>query len=65
MSEYHDRCRYWPHCDIHLGETRPRAFSPANRDEMRQLRAQGWRYTEIGAAFGTSYRVAAALVRAT
>lgn len=58
MSEAYLRCRYWPRCRIHLGQTPPRHFSPANRREMAELRSEGLPYADIAEMFGTSpYRV--------
>lgn len=37
MAERHDRCRFWPHCSIHLGMPRPKNLTDANYAEIREL----------------------------
>lgn len=63
MSERHDRCRFWPNCYVHLGETPPRHFSKENRMEMIELRRDGWAFQEkIAVAFGAHPGAVATIV---
>jgi hypothetical protein len=52
-AEKQSRCRFWPHCRVHLGFPRPPAFSDDNRTEMTELHGEGWKPDEIAAYFGT------------
>lgn len=71
--EINQRCRFWPHCEIHAGHPVDRsgrhggrpAFSDANITEMVELNlVDGWTYVEIAADFGTWPSVVGNIVRA-
>lgn len=62
MAEYHDRCRYYPHCRIHQGQLRPHFYSPENKAEMWLLRSEGWQLDEIAEAFDTRPTVVGTLL---
>ncbi len=50
-TEQHQRCRYHPHCEIHIGHPRPAWFTRRNHEEMREMRMDGSTYEEIAEAF--------------
>jgi hypothetical protein len=61
VEERHKRCRYWPHCSIHKGDPQygtwtngQRLFSEEAVADMREDRARGMTYPEIGQVWGTS-----------
>lgn len=72
--EINERCRFWPHCEIHAGEERDLGryrgagkgmFSDANKTEMVELNlVDGWTYAEIAEDFGTWPTVVGKIVRA-
>lgn len=62
MGEHHIRCRFYPHCGMHLNQERPRQFSDENRMEMSVLRHEGWLLKEIADAFETSTQVVAKIL---
>jgi hypothetical protein len=57
MAEQHTRCRFWPRCQVHAGYARDRdrrIFGDAEVADMREDRARGLTYTEIGRVWGIS-----------
>ncbi len=54
MAEEYDRCHLWPDCEIHTGIPRPRNFTPANIEEMKEMKDAGISTTEIAQTFGTN-----------
>lgn len=70
MAERHQRCRFWPHCEVHTGipldwRQGMAIFKDDEVQEMREQRAAGWTYTEIAARWDTTKQYAWYLVNRT
>ena len=63
MAERHNRCRYWPHCSIHLGDARPHQLSARVVRAIRDQRAAGARVTELAVEWGLTHQTVSNLCR--
>jgi hypothetical protein len=53
-AEQQWKCRYWPNCEIHLGEAQRRTYTEAEIDQMVEDRIDGLSYASIAMLNGST-----------